>query len=107
MIEWVQSAWIPKGHYDFQLGSKGFLTIVFINLEDRDRVFEGRLYFFYSVGLFLKPWKEWFNLDKEDMSIAPVWICLYSLPCEYWEPEILQDIGNTLGKFVKASEQTK
>ena len=99
--------WNPKGHYDLHLGSKVFFTIFFFNQEGRDRNLEGRPYFFFSAGLYQCPWKERFNADKEDMSIAPVWICLYSLPCEYWEPEILQDIGNTLGKFVKASEQTK
>jgi len=41
------------------------------------------------------------------MTIAPVWIRLYSLPAEYWKEEILTDIGNTLGGFVKVSEQTK
>ena len=41
------------------------------------------------------------------MTIAPVWLRLYSLPTEFWKEEILQDIGNTLGDFVKISEQTK
>ena len=33
--------------------------------------------------------------------VAPVWIMFYSLPSEYWDLEILEDLGNTLGKFVK------
>ena len=29
------------------------------------------------------------------------------LPCELWRPEILVDIGNTLGDFTKVAEQMK
>ena len=39
--------------------------------------------------------------------VALVWISLFSFPCEYWDLETLQDIGNTLGEFVKVAEQTK
>ena len=35
------------------------------------------------------------------MRVALVWIRLYSLPCEYWDPKILEDLGNFLGKFIK------
>jgi len=104
---WIQTYWKPKGHIDLQLGAKGFFTVIFFNVEDRNRVFEGGPYFFNSAGLFLRYWKEKFNPDREDMTVAPVWVRLYSLPTEYWLPEILEDIGNTLGSFVKISEQTK
>jgi hypothetical protein len=29
----------PKGHYELQLGSKGFFTIILHNLEDKDIIF--------------------------------------------------------------------
>ena len=41
------------------------------------------------------------------MRVAPMWIRLYSLPCKYWDLEILQDIGNTLEELVKIVEQNK
>ena len=59
------------------------------------------------VGLFLRPWKERFNPDKENLMIAPVWIRMYSLPTEYWKEEILMDIENTLRNFIKVSEKTR
>ena len=59
------------------------------------------------MGLFLIPWKERFNPGKENLTIAPVCIRMYSLPLEYWKEEILMDIGNTLGNFIKVSEQTR
>jgi len=106
LIAWIHAVWKPKGHYDLQLGAKGFFTVIFFNLEDRTRIFEGGPYFFNSAGLFLRTWKERFNPDNEDLSVVPVWIRLYSLPAELWEPEIMEAIGNTLGTFVKVADQT-
>ena len=31
LVKWISSIWNPKGHYDLQLGSKGFFTIIFFN----------------------------------------------------------------------------
>ena len=31
VLRWIQSTWSPKGHYDLQLGAKGFFTIIFFN----------------------------------------------------------------------------
>ena len=66
--------WKPKGHYDLQMGAKGFLTIIFFNLEDRNRVLDGEPYFFNLARFFLRVWKERFNPDKEDITMAPIWI---------------------------------
>jgi hypothetical protein len=107
LVKWIHHWWKPKGHYDLQLGSKGFFTIILHNLEDRNRIFEGGSYFYNSVGLFLRFWTERFNPEKEDFSHAPVWLRLYSLPQEFWLEEILAGIGNTIGSYVKASEATK
>ena len=102
---WINAKWHPKGHITLQLGPKGFFTAIFNCLEDRNRVLDGGPYFFNAAGLFLRGWVECFNPDKEDLSWAPVWICLYSLPVEYWEEDSLQAIGNALGEFVKVAEE--
>jgi hypothetical protein len=105
--KWIKYWWHPKGDYELQLSSKGFFTIILYNLEDKDRIFENGPYFFNSAGLFLRFWTERFSPDKEDFTMAPVWIRLYSLPQEFWLEEILMGIGNTLGHYVKASEATR
>ena len=83
LVRWIQSTWNPKGHYDQQLGAKGFFTIIFFNQEDHDRILEGGPYFFFLAKLYLRPWKERFNLEVEDMTVALVWIRLMGLPGEY------------------------
>jgi hypothetical protein len=60
--------------------------------------------FFNFIGLYLWFWKNYFRLEKEDFSYAPVWIKLYSLPWEFWLGEILIGIGITLGVYVKSFE---
>jgi hypothetical protein len=107
LVKWIQHWWKPKGHYNLQLGSKGFFTIILHNLEDRNRIFEGGLYFYNSEGIFLCFWMEKFSPEKEDFTHAPVWLRLYSLPKELWLEEILAGIGNTIGIYVKALEEKK
>jgi len=41
------------------------------------------------------------------MLAAPIWVRLFGLPVEFWDPEILEGIGNTIGDFVKIAEATK
>ena len=71
---WINTTCKPHGTYDLELGSKGFFTVIFFNLEDRDQIFVGGPYLFYFVGLLLKPCKEIFCPDKGDLRIAPFWI---------------------------------
>jgi len=52
---WIKNDWKPKGEIDPYLGSKGFFTIVFTNLEDKEMVFEGGPYFYAVVGLYMRP----------------------------------------------------
>lgn len=104
---WIASKWKPKGQVTLQLGPKGFFTTIFNCLEDRTCIFEGGPYFFNSGGLYLHDWIERFNRDKEDFNWALVWICMYSLPLEYWDEDTLNDIGNGLGVFIKVDEENK
>lgn len=107
LSSWINAKWAPKGHISLHIGPKGFFTVVFNCLEDRTRVVDGGPYFFNAAGLYLRGWIERFDPDKEDLSCAPVWIRLYSLPWEYWEESSLKEIGNKLGEFIKAAEDTK
>jgi len=33
--------------------------------------------------------------------VASVWVMLFGLPMEFWDPKILEGIGNTIGRSVK------
>jgi len=104
---WIEAKWKPKGDVTLQLGPKGFFTTIFLCLEDKYRILGGGPYFFNSAGLYLREWIPKFNPDKEDLTWAPVWIRLYSLPDEYWDEDILKDIGNGVGDFIRAADETR
>jgi hypothetical protein len=91
---------------ELHLGSKGFFTAVFMNLENMDRVFEEEPYFHASARLYMRPWKENFSPEKKIFKKVPVWLRFYSLPLDYWLPSTFEEIGNKLGKYVKTSEAT-
>jgi hypothetical protein len=54
LVKWIYQWWKPKGHFDLQLGSKGFFTTILHNLEDMNGIFDDDPYFFNSTGLFLR-----------------------------------------------------
>lgn len=54
---WIKYHRKPKGSIELHLGSKGFFTMVFTSIEDKDRVFEGGPYFYAATGLYMRPWK--------------------------------------------------
>ena len=64
---------------------------------------EGGPYFLFSARIYLRPWKERFNPKSKDLTVAMVWIHLVGLPSEYQDMDILRDIGNSVGEFVKVS----
>lgn len=107
LAKWIQQRWKPKGHIDLKLGEKGFFIVIFSNLEDKERTFEGGPYFMKNAGLFLRHWEDRYNPNHEKMLVALIWVRLFRFPMEFWEPDILEGIGNTSGTFIKVAESTK
>lgn len=103
----IQQKWQPQGHIELKLGAKGFFMVIFSNLQDKERVFENGPYFYYNVGLFMHFWEECYNPDKETFLAALVWFRLFGLPTNFWDPKILEGIGNSIGSFIKIVESTK
>lgn len=83
-----------------------FFIVVFTNLEEKDRIFEGGPYFYVAAGLYICLWMMNFVPERETFTSVPVWIRLYSLPLDYWMSESLKAIGNKLGHFLKIPEAT-
>jgi len=77
-----------------------------MNIEDRDKIFEGGPYFFAAAGLYMWPWMMNSVQERETFTSVLVWIRLYSLPLDYWMSKYLKAIGNKLGHFLKISEAT-
>ena len=104
---WIKYDQKPKGIIDLHLGSKGFFTVAFTNIEDIDSVFEGGPYFYAATSLYMRLWMMNFVPTHETFTSVLVQVRLYSLPLDYWQLESLSAIGNKVGSFVKISEATK
>lgn len=66
LCQWIKQVWKPRGDVQLHLGAKGFFIVVFANMEDKDRIFEGGPYFYASGGLYMRPWKPNFlHLNKK------------------------------------------
>eukprot|EP00253_Pinus_taeda_P031991 PITA_31991 len=104
--QWIRQHWKPRGDVKLHLGAKGFFTVMFTNLEDKDRIFDGGPYFMASTGLYMRPWKPNFVPEKESFTQVLLWIRLFSLPIDYWGLNALKKIGDQLGTFIKASKAT-
>ena len=64
----IEAKWKTKAHYNLQLGSKVFFTIIFHHLEDKAREEDEVPYFFNDIELYPRKWVEIFYLDKEELS---------------------------------------
>lgn len=57
-----------------RVGAKGFFTIIFYNMEDKNQVFEGGPYFYNLENLYLTFQQERFSPEKVDLAVASVWL---------------------------------
>lgn len=73
---------------ELMVATNNYFVVVFFNMANRNRVFEGGPYFYNHVGLFIKPWHMGFNIAEEFLSRVLVWVHL--LPLEFWREDILQ-----------------
>ena len=51
---WIMAKWKPKGDITLQLGAKGFFMVIFICIEDCNRVLDRGPYFLNSARLYLR-----------------------------------------------------
>jgi len=57
------------------------------------------------VGLFITPWFPEFDATNMMVSTMPFWVRLPNLPLPLWHPRVIEEIGNTLGKFKKIDNE--
>lgn len=107
LIKWIQLKWKPKCHNDLKLSVRGFLTVIFTSLEDKERILENGSYFYYNVSLFMRLWEEWYNTCQEKFMVAPVWVRLFALPVDFSDPKILEGVKNSISRFIKVVDLTQ
>lgn len=56
-----------------------------------------------SVGIFITPWFPCFDANSMVVSKMSVWVRLYNLPLPFWHHQVLEGIGNILGRYIKTN----
>lgn len=101
---WIRKTWNPKGDFYILMAANNFFMVDFSCVSNRNKAFEGGLYFYNQVGFFIKPWHASFNSVEELPSRVPVWVRLPWLPLECWRSDILQSIALLLGRPIGPSK---
>lgn len=103
---WVHRTWEIKGDLIVSHYSNGYFLVTFATEDDRDAIFQGGPWFYGRAGLFMKPWHPGFKPCEEVPTVAPVWVRLPDFPPEYWYEEVFEQIGDSIGEFLFASDRT-
>nr|POE69034.1 uncharacterized protein CFP56_77930 [Quercus suber] len=102
----LNALWKPSGRVDvIDLGKEFFLTR-FSCKEDHDKVLRNGPWFIGEHFLSIRPWEPNFKPSTTNVSSIAIWIRLNELPIEYYEVEVLKQIGNTIGKILRIDTHT-
>ena len=106
--QWVLEVWKPIVYDKISIypSARGIFMVDFIMSEDRTTIQASGPRFWGKSGLFMKPWKPYFDPTSEQISSAPVSVRRPNLPLHLWNSTSLEAIGNALGTFYFCSEDT-
>ena len=82
------------------LGCDFFLTRFSIK-EDHDLVLKKGPWFIGEHFLSIRPWEPNFKPDLANIASVAVWVRLPKLPIEYYDVEVLKEIGQAIGTVLR------
>lgn len=102
----LNALWKPTGRLDvIDLGEEFFLTR-FSCKDDHAKVLRNGPWFIGEHFLSLRPWEPNFKPSTTKVSAIAVWVRLNELPIEYYDVEVLKQIGNSIGKILRIDTHT-
>ena len=87
------------------LGNDYFL-IKFYCSDDYDKVLRGGPWFIRDHFLAIKPWEPYFRASGENLSSVVVWVRFPELPIEFYDIEVLKEIGSAIGPVLRIDSYT-
>ena len=103
IMEWIQVSWSTAPYRDVEAITltKGWFMVTLKNAATLEWVLAHQWGFGIAPILF-KRWTPLFDVNRERVDEIPVWVCLPALPPHVWIMEVIREIGNNLGTFLKA-----
>ena len=97
LITHLGGIWKPKGNFSMIHLGYDFFLVKFSTLEDYQKALEQGQWFVGENYLLVRKWEPEFQAAKAKVSSMAVWIRLAKLPIEFFHPDILRVVGNTIG----------
>ena len=102
----VMSLWKPAGRLDYVDLCKDYFLMRFGLVEDYNNVLNSGPWFIGEYFLSIQRWEPNFKPANASCSSMAVWIRLPELPFEYYEIEVLKEIGNAIGPVLRIDSNT-
>lgn len=103
----LSQIWGIMGEWQLVSLGRGYYNIRFSNLADRDRVLDRRSWSLKPGMIRLQRWVRGFNPYKVNSTLAQVWVRIYEIPMEYFQPKIVHALASDLGTVIKMDERTR
>lgn len=78
----------------------------FSNLKDKHHVLVEGPWIIAGHYLSIQKWKPDFDAASERITITAAWIRIPELSIEYFEKDVLERVGNSLGKTLRVDHHT-
>ena len=102
----LQLLWKLTGRLDCVDLGHDFYSVRFTLKEDMDAMLENDPWFIEGQFLSIRPWEPFFKPEVANVSSIAVWVRLHTLPLEFYETEVLKQIGEAIGKVLRIDAQT-
>ncbi|CAL1368159.1 unnamed protein product [Linum trigynum] len=105
----LQFLWAKTGTISVASMGQGFYSVRFTTERDYDRALFVGPWMIEDHYILTRHWKRGFDPDEGDdvLTNLLVWVRLPRLPMDYYDPIILRDIGNSIGRYIKMDAPTR
>lgn len=102
----INALWKPTEKIDCVNLGKDYFLIKFSSSDDYDNVLRGGPWFVGEHFLAIKPWEPYFKASKANLSSIAVWVKFLELPIEFYDLEVLKEIGSVIGPVLRIDSYT-
>ena len=102
----LMGLWKPAGRVDMVDLGKDFFLMRFSLTEDLELVLKKGPWFIGEHFLSIRKWEANFKPSEAQVSSVAVWVRFHELPIEYYDAEVLRQIGRALGRVLRVDTHT-
>ena len=102
----LNALWKPATRMDCVNLGKDYFLIKFYCLDDYNKVLRGGPWFIGEHFLAIKPWEPYFRASDDYLKSVAVWVRFPELLIEFYDMEVLKDIGSAIGLVLRIDSYT-